>query len=559
MPNELEHREITRQISFRITGVFEAPSYSTIQKVDSGIISYGQHQATLASGTLEIILQRYIDSSDSAISKQIEPFMLRVSAKDRTLKQSSTFLDLLKKAGEENEMINAQDSVFIEKYWNPAIQKAIEENLVSPLAFACFYDTHVQGGLVNCIERTKNKLGSNSSNEQKYVKTFLESRRERLLEIANRQINSSNPTTQRNGRMLKSAANHRIGSLLDLVNANNLNLVGEFDINGKKIKGRGAEIPTSNVLERGNESELVGILQDNLIKLGYLSKQKVGSNRGKFGPLTENAVENFQTDLELAKTGKFIESDGKILDAILKGFGKGINPNENLTKILQKRLVKLGLMTQAQIDTGFGIFGPKTDTTIRQFQQKNNLNQDGIVAAETFKTLFNHDSIQPDESNEEVFSATNGEHYTVLKDVLMTKDLEKKVAKLANTYFNITGKNLVVTSGYRPPFRQAPAVFANIKLKGLAVVRGTYKNKKLIDEILDAYRANKNDDAKAVAAMQKTIENQVKRQAYISSHLLSNAIDLRTITTIKSKLQQTLNQIGGRLVDEGNHYHVELH
>ncbi|MCU0238026.1 MAG: peptidoglycan-binding protein [Pyrinomonadaceae bacterium] len=509
MPNELEEREITRQIAFRITGVFEAPSYSTVQTKDSGIISYGQHQATLVSGTLEIILQRYIEFSDSEISTKIKSFMNRVKAKDRSLKNDSTFIDLLKKAGEESEMITAQDSIFIEKYWNPAIQKAIEENRKSPLAFACFYDTHVQGGLVNCVERTKNKLGNSNADEQKYVKTFLESRRERLLEIANRQMNSNNPITKKNGQMLKSAANHRIGSLLDLANSNNLNLVGEFDINGKKIKGRGTQIPTSTVLERGNESESVGILQDNLIKLGYLTKQQVGSNRGKFGPLTENAVENFQTDLELMKTARFTESDQKIMDVILQGFSKDKNKNEYVTKILQKRLVKLGLMTQAQVDTGFGIFGNKTDAAVRKFQKDNGLLDDGVVGANTFKALFNHDTIQPKETVEEVFSATDGENYVVLKDVLMTKDLEKKVVKLANTYFGITNSKLTITSGYRPPFRQAPAIYNNIKLKGLKTVRDTYKNKKLIDEILAAYKANQNETReKAIAEMQKTIENQ---------------------------------------------------
>lgn len=558
MSSELEQREITRQIAFRITGVFEAPSYSTIQTVDNGIISYGQHQATLVSGTLETVLQRYLDFSESEISKKIEPFMNSVKAKDRSLKSDTNFLNLLKKAGEESEMHIAQDSVFIEKYWNPAIQKSIEENLKSPLAFLCFYDTNVQGGLDSCIERTKNKLVNTQPSEQKYVQTFLKSRRERLLEIAERQINSGKPTKVRNGQMLKNSAKHRVGSLIKLAEAGNLNLVGEMDINGTKVKGRNTELPKPTVLERGNDSEAVGILQDKLIKIGYLTKQQVGSNRGKFGPLTENAVANFQTDLELLKTSKFTADDEKILDAIIKGFGKGVNPNESLTKILQKRLVKLGLMTQSQVDTGFGIFGPKTDATIRKFQKDNSLHEDGIVVAETFKWLFNRDSAQPNDTNEDVFEAPNGEHYTVLKDILMTKDLEKKVAKLANTYFNLTNANLTLTSGYRPPFRQARAMLANIKLKGLDVVRATYKNKKLVDEILNAYKANKNNDEKAQAEMQKVIENQVKRKEFISSHLLSNAIDLKVSTTNKAKMLKALEIVGGRLVDEGNHYHIEL-
>jgi peptidoglycan hydrolase-like protein with peptidoglycan-binding domain len=555
MPDETENNEITRQIAFKITGVFEAPSYSTIQTIDSGIISYGQHQATLASGTLEVILQRYIQNSTSSIAAKLKPFMARVAAKDRTLKNDQTFLNLLKDAGKEQTMIDAQDSIFTEKYWLPAVAKAQTQNLKSPLAFACFYDTNVQGGLANSVDRTTAKLAGTTFTEQKYIQTFLASRRERLLEIAARQINSTVASTKRNGQMLVNAAKFRIGSLMDLADANNLNLVGTFKINGKDITGRDA----STVLERGNDNESVGILQDNLIKLGYITSTEIGANRGKFGPRTETAVKAFQKDVELTETGKFAETDQKVLNAILSGFGKGVNVNESLTKIIQKQLVKLSLLTQTEVDTGFGIFGPKTEKAVKTFQKTNNfLPENGIVQAETFRAMFTTPIVE-NKVEEEVFSATAGEHYTALSDVLMTKDLEKKVAKLANTYFGLTGKNLVVTSGYRPPFRQAPAIYDNIILKGTAVVRGTYKNKKLIDEILAAFQANKANPSNAKAAMQKVIENQVKRGEFISNHLLSNAIDLRTRTTIKAKLQQTLNRVGGRLVDEGNHYHVELH
>jgi peptidoglycan hydrolase-like protein with peptidoglycan-binding domain len=555
MPTEAENNEITRRIAFKITGVFEAPSYSTIQTIDSGIISYGQHQATLASGTLEVILQRYIQNSTSAIANQLRPFMTRVAAKDRTLKNDQTFLNLLKDAGKEPIMMDAQDSIFTEKYWLPAVAKTGTQNLKSPLACACFYDTHVQGGLVNSIDRTTAKLAGTTPTEQKYVQTFLQSRRERLLEIANRQINSPNASTRRNGQMLKNAAKFRIDSLMDLANSNNLNLVGTFKINGHDITGRDASI----VLERGMENELTGILQDNLIKLGYMTSVEIGPNRGKFGPKTENAVKAFQKDVELTETGKFAETDQKVLNAILSGFGKGVNVSESLTKIIQKQLVKLNLMTQAEVDTGFGIFGPKTENAVKTFQKTSNfLPENGIIQAETFRAMFTTPIVE-NKVEEDVFPAIAGDHYTTLSDVLMTKDLEKKAAKLANTYFALTSKNLVVTSGYRPPFRQAPAIYDNLILKGTAVVRGTYKNKRLIDEIIAAFQANRSNEANAKAAMQKVIENQVKRGAFISNHLLSNAIDLRTRTTIKAKLQQTLNQVGGRLVDEGNHYHVELH
>src|SRR4051812_18259555 len=99
MPNESEIKDIARRIAFRITGVFEAPSYSTIQTIDSGIISYGQHQATLASGTLGTILKLYCDTSASATATELKSFLSKVAAKDTALKTNSKFLNLLRAAG----------------------------------------------------------------------------------------------------------------------------------------------------------------------------------------------------------------------------------------------------------------------------------------------------------------------------------------------------------------------------------------------------------------------------------------------------------------------------
>jgi len=385
MPSEKENREITRRVAFRITGVFEAPSYSTIQTIDSGIISYGQHQATLSSGTLGIILDIYCDSSDTGTAKELKFFLARVAAKDTALKNDAKFLNLLRAAGNEQVMKDAQDSIFIEKYWNPAIEKAVGEGIKSPLGFTAFYDTNVQGGLNSTIERVRTKLGNKSVSERDYLKTFLECRRERLLEIAQTQINSSDPTKKKNGEMLKNAAKNRIGSLINLVDAGNLELTGKFDINGKIIEGRvGGSI--SSILQQGDKSEAVGILQDNFIKLGYMST--VGVNRGTFGPKTEKAVKEFQADLGFSETGKFAGNEQKTLSNIFNGVGQ-TKQNSTITRKIQDALVKRGYMTATEIGNSHGTFGPKTAAAIKRFQGDNGILQTGELGPKTYKALFN--------------------------------------------------------------------------------------------------------------------------------------------------------------------------
>ena len=52
-------------------------------------------------------------------------------------------------------------------------------------------------------------------------------------------------------------------------------------------------------------------------------------------------------------------------------------------KLLQQALVKLGYMTQAQMNTGPGTFGPATEAALKNFQKANGLTADGIYGTNT--------------------------------------------------------------------------------------------------------------------------------------------------------------------------------
>src|SRR4030095_4008090 len=193
---------------------------------------------------------------------------------------------------------------------------------------------------------------------------------------------------------------------------------------------------------------------------------------------------------------------------------------------------------------------------IKKFQEENLLPQSGVVEAVTFRSLFNATKA-PSANASDVFVAAAGTHYDVAKDILMTKKLEAKLETVANKYFQKTSKRLFITSGYRPPERQAPAIFNNITKKGEKTVRNTYRNKVAIDQILDAYRPAKNDPARAIDAIKETIEKQIKRGVFISNHLLSNAIDIRVTADFKA-LGKAASEVGGRVITEGDHFHMEL-
>src|SRR5829696_8662355 len=316
-------------------------------------------------------------------------------------------------------------------------------------------------------------------------------------------------------------------------------------------------VPVSIALEKGSLSEAVGLLQDALVELGYMTLDQISSFHGTFGPKTEAAVSAFQQHLGLTATGKFGDVERKALEDIQSGVGKG-NPNTQVVKAIQARLVELNLLTQKQVNTGSGIFGGQTEAAVKQFQSGNKLSASGVVEAKTFRALFNQIATSTPTSASGVFTAHDGEHFTVASGILMTASLQEKVANLANHYFAITGNGLIITSGYRPPDRQSKAMFDKLVNEGETSVRNLYKNKTLIDEILNTYRQNKGNPTVSVAEIQKTIEVQMKRGKFISNHLLSNAIDVRKATTNLSSLRTSVSQVGGRVVVEGNHYHIEL-
>jgi peptidoglycan hydrolase-like protein with peptidoglycan-binding domain len=318
----------------------------------------------------------------------------------------------------------------------------------------------------------------------------------------------------------------------------------------------GAGVSVGLALEKGSLSEAVGILQDGMVALGYMTIDQIGNFHGTFGSKTEAAVRAFQQHLGLTATGTFGDVERKALEDIQRGVGKG-ETNTQVVKAIQKRLVELNLMTQKQVNTGSGIFGGQTEAAVKQFQSDQKLSVSGVVESKTFRALFNQIASDTPASSG-VFIARDGEHFVVAREILMTPDLQGKVANVANRYFAITGNGLIVTSGYRPPDRQAKAMFTKIATEGETSVRNLYKNKTAIDEILNVYRKNKGNPTVAAAEMQRTIEGQVKRGMFISNHLLSNAIDVRKATTNLASLRTAVSQVGGRVVVEGNHYHIEL-
>jgi peptidoglycan hydrolase-like protein with peptidoglycan-binding domain len=331
-------------------------------------------------------------------------------------------------------------------------------------------------------------------------------------------------------------------------------------------------VPTDIGLERGSRGESVKTLQDALVKLGHLTKDQVNTGYGTFGPKTQGAVEAFQKKNNLPVTGKFDAATQDAMKDIFDGVGR-TNQNPPIVRSAQDELIKRGYMTKSEIGSGYGTFGPKTENAIKRFQADNGIAQTGKLGPLTYNALnkpkaagqppattpTNPTAPRPPTTGSPSYStATNGRFYNVNSGILMTDSLKPKLDNMAQKYFEITGRKLQVTSGYRPPSRQAAAMFDNMsKPGGVANARALYADKGAVNEIIRAYQANPGNRQAAIAAMTRVIENQVSNGTYISRHLRSGAVDVSTSTDLNA-LRSAVNQSGGRILNEGDHYHVDL-
>jgi hypothetical protein len=241
--NGLFEPEKWRAVIWPITSIFESGrpegNPATYQTFDAGIVSYGKHQATLSAGSLGLVLDAYYSRSQSSTCQRLQQeFDARVKSKDETLRDDADFKSLLIEAASEQEMVDAQDSVFNQFYYQPAITRAQQCALSSPLGLAVIYDIRIQGGWSQVLARLTARLGSsvvgqNGITEEQWIAVFLDEREAWLNEIAN---NADVRGDTANGNALRIST-FRVRELSNLSQAGNYGLVGPFTVRGWSLPG----------------------------------------------------------------------------------------------------------------------------------------------------------------------------------------------------------------------------------------------------------------------------------------------------------------------------------
>ena len=201
---------------------------------DGAGISYGMHQGTDRSDTLDEIVVRYLDRGGSATA--LADYLPRLDRDETTTidprnppQWVRTLVRLLQRAGEDETMRQAQEEVFDERYWEPCERICRAAGLRHPLSWAVVYDTCIQSGpgrVAKHRARFREMPPSRGGCEKAWTRAYLA---ERLRWLQTYQ--SRNPRTT---ELVRSTV-YRPLALLELAGAGRWELRPPFRVRGVEV------------------------------------------------------------------------------------------------------------------------------------------------------------------------------------------------------------------------------------------------------------------------------------------------------------------------------------
>lgn len=132
----------------------------TLLPGDSGRLSYGRAQTTIASGNLYRLILAYARTPGADRAEEFEAYLGPLSRAEPSLDGDARFRRLLQEAGDDPVMRRAQDDFFDRVYWLPAERAAARIGVASPLGIAVVYDSHIHGSWGRVRALTEESIGT---------------------------------------------------------------------------------------------------------------------------------------------------------------------------------------------------------------------------------------------------------------------------------------------------------------------------------------------------------------------------------------------------------------
>lgn len=288
-----------------IVNIFETSSvrgvYSQVTLIegDTGELTYGRSQTTLASGNLFGLIDGYCGRPGARLAEKLGPFLPALEAKDSELNTNLHFHNLLRAAADDAVMRDTQDEFFDSVYWEGAVLIAKRDGISTPLGVAVVYDSKVHGSWTMIRKRVLDDPAAGTvadHGEKAWIVKYVEKRHSWLANHVRKDLRS---TVYRMEAMEALIAQDAWMLELPLV-------VRDLTINGETLSAtpprvydgpepRSREIKLSTSTPRGLDVRLVQLA---LSGLGHRIKAD-----GIFGRGSKGVVETFQRGQGLAVTG----------------------------------------------------------------------------------------------------------------------------------------------------------------------------------------------------------------------------------------------------------------
>lgn len=150
----------------------------TVIPGDTGHLTFGRSQTTLASGNLLDLLQRYCTNDGARFGPRLSPWLPRFEAIDLSLDNELRLHNLLRATADDPVMRETQDQFFDEVYWQTAARIAANLGITSALGTAVVYDSTVHGSWKAMRDRTMAQSGSLAAlGEKKWIVAYVATRR----------------------------------------------------------------------------------------------------------------------------------------------------------------------------------------------------------------------------------------------------------------------------------------------------------------------------------------------------------------------------------------------
>jgi chitosanase len=223
-----QKRVIDEILAVLETGHLRSPAaYSTVALLrDKAGVSYGLHQSTDRSGSLETILWRYLDRKGE-YAFALRPYMDELARNETAIIDPKhpppwvkQLMDLLEQAGADPVMQQCQDEVFDELYWEPAFRQGVSMGLKLPLSYCVVYDSFIHGAF-NTVRKLFPEVPPSRGGEEKpWTAAYVHARKEWLA-------NHPNP-------LLHNTV-YRPNTFIDLMAQGNWDLSTPLQVRGQEI------------------------------------------------------------------------------------------------------------------------------------------------------------------------------------------------------------------------------------------------------------------------------------------------------------------------------------